>query len=131
MTVTITSLPALRVAQVCTEVREEAEIGAAVEELTARAAAAGLTGPAIHTYFGGPEAIEVTVGVVVPSDGVELPAVGRAATVVHLGPVELDEAWQALDAALAEQGLESYGLYRRVDVTGGVELQVPVRELGS
>jgi hypothetical protein len=131
VTVTITSLPALRVARVSASVRDEAEIGAAVEALTARAAAAGLTGPAVHTYFGGPDTIEVTVGVVVPSDGVELPAVDRAATVVHQGEVDLDEAWQALDEALAERGLESYGLHRRVDVAGGVELQVPVRDLGT
>lgn len=131
MSVTITSLPAMRVAQVSTSVHDTAEIGAAVEALTERAAAAGLTGPAVHTYFGGPDAIEVTVGVLVPSDGVELPAVDRAATVVHLGPVDLDAAWQALDDALAERGLESYGLHRRVDVAGGVELQCPVRDLGT
>jgi hypothetical protein len=131
MTVTVTSLPALRVAQVSTSVRDTAEIGAAVEALTARAAAAGLSGPAVHTFFGGPDAIEVTVGVLVPSGGVELPAIDRAATVVHQGEVDLDEAWDALDSALVEQGLESYGLHRRVDVDGGVELQVPVRDLGS
>lgn len=131
MTVTITSLPALRVAQVSAEVGDTAQLGAAVETLTAHAAAAGLSGPAVHTYFGRPDAIEVTVGVVVSSGGVELPAVDRAATRV-LGPAEeIDDAWRALDAALAERGLESYGLHRRVDVAGGVELQCPVRDLGT
>jgi hypothetical protein len=108
MTVTITSLPALRVAQVRAEVRDTAEIGAAVETLTERAAAAGLTGPAVHTYFGRPDGsvIDVTVGV---------PVTGSVS---------------GLDA-LAERGLESYGLHRQVDVAGGVELQCPVRDLGT
>lgn len=150
-TLRLTSLPALRLAQVSGEVNDTSEIGEAVGilsgTLTARLAAAGAPahGAAIRTYYGRPDGSKIDVAVAVPLEPgaeppeglelAELPAEERAAIVTHRGPAEeIGDAWNTLDVGLAERGLESYGPYRQVhlDETGEhVELQCPVRDNGS
>ncbi|SHF82672.1 GyrI-like domain-containing protein [Streptoalloteichus hindustanus] len=146
-------LPALRLAQLSGEVDETHEIPAMVDDLlgalNTRLTAAGvpLDGRVVRTYYGRPDGskIDVAVGTLLdpgaqPVAGLELaelPGEDRAAVVAYQGPVEdVEGAWNALDVALAERGLEARGPYRQVhleDEEGRrvVELQCPVREAGS
>lgn len=142
-TLAVKSLPALRLAQVSAEVNDTTELGAAVstllDTLTERAAAAGLIGVPVRTYYGRPDGSKIDVAVGLPATAavaglelVELPAVDQAASVVHRGPAEeIADAWQTLDVGLEERGLESYGMHRQIHHVNGVELQCPVRDLGS
>ncbi|MFI0485568.1 hypothetical protein [Actinomadura sp. 9N215] len=157
-------LPALRLAQVSAQVDDVDEIAATVEALfwtlTARLAAAGapMSGRVIRTYSGRPDGskIDVAVGVTLaqgadPAAGLEsaglesaglesaeLPAVERGAVATHRRAANgTDDPWLAVDAVLAERGLESWGLYRQVrledtdDDRHVFELQCPVREIGG
>jgi DNA-binding transcriptional MerR regulator len=129
-------LPAMRLAQVSSEVNDISEIGDTVEMLTRK-----LPG-SVRTFYGRPDGskIDVAVGIplasgVQPADGLEivdLPAEERAAVVTHTGPEDdIADAWLTFDIALEERGLESYGLHRQLHRNGAVELQCPVRPLGS
>jgi len=164
MTMTISTLrfeplPAIRLAQVAGEVNDTSEIRGVVaalsETLAARLAAAGVVlEERVCTYFGrldGPK-IDVAVGVRIaagqaiqadqaPIAGLvaaELPAVDRAALVrIDRGEGDGIDPWLTVDAALAERGLESYGVYRQVFLQAAgrdqqvVELQCPVRASSS
>ena len=152
-TLRIEPLPALRIAQVSGEVNDTSEIRAMVAELSealaARLTAAGLTlGERICTYHGRPDGskIDVAVGVrLVPGqqpvaglDVADLPAVDQAALARHdRTQDDAIDPWLTIDAALAQRGLETHGLYRQVffqDTEDGqqtVELQCPVRDSAS
>ncbi|GAA1871504.1 GyrI-like domain-containing protein [Pseudonocardia ailaonensis] len=85
-----------------------------------------ITGPAFGHYFGMPgETVDLAAGFptdrpVTPEGDVvagELPA-GRVARLVHAGSFDgLGEAWQALGAWIAEQGLTPGGEFWEVYVT--------------
>jgi hypothetical protein len=134
-TLVVTALPALRIAGLRGEANDVTEIAAVVAVLLDRAPA-DMT---VRTFYGRPNGSKIDVVVGRPAtaavDGLELvdlPAVARAASVVHRGPAgEIGDAWQTLDVGLAERGLESYGVHRQLHHADGVELQCPVRELGS
>lgn len=154
-TLQLKALPALRLAQVSTEVNDTTELGTTTAvlfaTLTDRLAAAGLamTDGGIRTYYGRPDGSKIDVAVALPVDAgigsvaglevVDLPAEERAAAVVHEGPGdEIADAWATMEVALAARGLESYGVHRQVHLDDGadpgrrvVELQCPVREAGS
>ncbi|GAA5151194.1 hypothetical protein GCM10023321_17800 [Pseudonocardia eucalypti] len=142
----IQPLPAPRLAQVSGAANDTSEIPAMVDTLISRLAATGIGGNGIRTYHGRPDGskIDVAVGVTLdaeadPPAGLELarlPAEERAAVVTHGTADDDGDPWLTVDAALAERGLESYGVYRQVHVRGEgegrpvVELQCPVRDSG-
>jgi DNA-binding transcriptional MerR regulator len=149
-TLQLKALPALRLAQVSAEVNDTTEIGATTgalfQTLTERLAAAGLSMPGrgIRTYYGRPDGSKIDVAVALPVDSdlepvdglelVELPAEEHGASVVHRGPAnEISDAWQTMDVALEQRGLESHGIHRQVHLTNddAAELQCPVRPAGS
>lgn len=139
-TLQITSLPALRLAQVSAEVNDVTEIsgivGSLFEALVERLAAAGIEaeGAGVRTYYGRPDGtkIDVAAGLPIEDDSagalseatvagvpeveiVDLPAEPMAATVVHRGPAsEIADAWQTFAVATSERGLTSYGVNRQV-----------------
>jgi len=151
-TLQIKALPALRLAQVSTEVNDTTEIsrlvGSLFETLARRLTDAGvpITSRGIRTYYGRPDGskIDVAAGLPVgpdvgPVEGVqfvELPAEAMAAAVVHRGPVaEIADAWLTFDVGIEQRGLQSFGTSRQVYLetpddsdTWVVELQCPVRE---
>ena len=153
-TLELKALPALRLAQASAEVNDTTEIGTMTGILFAtlneRLAVAGLpvNGETVRTYYGRPDGSKIEVAVAVQLDPaiqsidglelVELPAEDRAASVIHRGPAsEIADAWQTLDVALEQRGLESHGVHRQVQLDSEsssnvvVELQCPVREAGS
>lgn len=152
----VIELPALRLAQVGAVVNDTSEIPGATGQLfallTQRLADAGVRvhGRGVRTYYGRLDSpkIDVAAGVVVGPDFaavpgvdvIELPAEARGASVVHRGPLaEVADAWRTVDVAVAERGLESFGVSRQIfhQATDDdaecwvVELQSPVRELRS
>ncbi len=153
-TLELKALPPLRLAQTSAEVNDTTEIGATTSILFAtlneRLAAAGLPveGQSIRTYYGRPDGSKIDVAVAVTLDTsiesidglelVDLPAEPRAASVTHRGPAsEIADAWQTMDVALEQRGLESYGVHRQFQLDSDdpdntvVELQCPVREAGT
>lgn len=145
-TLRIQPLPALRLAQVSGAVNDTSEIPALVDVLISRLAATGIGGNGVRTYYGRPDGskIDVAVGVPLAADtdppaGLELarlPSEERAAVVTHGTADEDGDPWLTVDAALAERGLESHGVYRQVHVRDEgegrpvFELQCPVRDSG-
>lgn len=162
-------LPELSVVQARTQVAGTTGIGGAIEplaEATEEAIALLSLDPGprrLHTFYGclDSESVEVAVAAVLPAgaeidparlaglpEGVEIariPGVARGAKVELSGDdLGVGDAWRLLDDALADRGLVSYGLYRRVlwaaDRAGArppdahdtaavmAELQCPVRE---
>lgn len=137
-TLHIGSLPALRLAQISGEVNDISEIGDTVDQLVQKLPAPGT----VRTFYGRPDGskIDVAVGMPLgadsqPIDGleiVELAAEKPAAIVTHRGTEDdIADAWLTLDIALQERGLESYGLHRQIHRDGVVELQCPVRQIGT
>lgn len=160
-TLTVTALPALRLAQLSGEANDTTEIGAVVATLLDRAAAAGLTGLDIRTYYGRPDGskIDVTVGHA-GELGRRRTRVGRAAGCGAgrvrgasrtgrgdrrrmandgrraRGTPRRVAGWGQITSSPRGQmtlsrGLEPYGLHRQIHRADSVELQCPVRELGS
>ncbi|MQS08276.1 MerR family transcriptional regulator [Streptomyces alkaliphilus] len=155
--VVLTSLPAIRVAELTAIAPgfDPGDIGPVIgplyEELFRRLEAAGITptGPGVARYEdvpGGDGAVRVHAGVRVsasPRDGhgetgdprvLDLPAVERAATIVHRGPMEaMAPTEQALTRWLEHHGLRAIGYPREVNPecppdreAWVTELQVPV-----
>lgn len=140
----ITSLPALRLAQLTGEVREQAEIGGVIGPLFARvyeAYAGNPPQPTVAWYAGAGDGVRLAAAVVEdgePPSGLEsgtLPPVERAMVTTYRGPIEgIGEAWQALGVHLADGGFESAGIcreiYHEVHLDGEhdevIELQQPV-----
>ena len=151
-TLQIKALPALRLAQVSTEVNDITEIsglvGSLFDTLAQRLVDAGVpvTSRGIRTYYARPggSKIDVAAGLPVGPDVgpvrgvevVELPAEAMAAVVVHRGPVaEIADAWLTFDVGVQQRGLQSFGTSRQVYLETPedsdmwvVELQCPVRE---
>ncbi len=144
----------LRLVQASAEVNDISEIGTMTAVLLDRvsqrlsATSVPTAGPRIQTYYGRPDGSKIDVAVGWPVDAgctvpdgldvVELPEERNGACVVHHGPAsDIADAWQALDVALEERGLEPYGVSRQVHLHGDapddvvVELQCPVRARGS
>lgn len=154
-TLQLKPLPALRLAQVSSEVTDTTEIsrvtGPLFDTLRSRLSDAGIPveGAGIRTFYGHPDGsrIEVAAAVRAPEglpdiDGVEqveLPSEPDGASVVHRGPAaEIADAWFTIDAALEEHGLASHGLHRQIFLEAPndsgecvVELQCPVRPSGG
>ncbi len=151
-TLQVTSLAALRVAQVGTVVNDETGIGVVLPRLLhdveTRLGETGSRGTQqkIITYYGRPDGsqIEVAAGVVLGLDAdinalvaagfevVDLPEEPLAASATYPQTDQVGDAWAALDTALEEQGLRNaHGLHRQLLVlTGGgrtgLQLQCPI-----
>ncbi len=135
-------LPALRLARLGTEVRDETEIGHAVVALDARVrahlAADGRPwdGTVVRTYDAAPQGgpIRVAVGVEIDADAppvgldlVELPAEPRAASISVDGALTGEaDAWRTLDTALEPYGLTTASTYRVTVTDTSVTLQARV-----
>jgi len=153
-TLELKPLPRLRLAQTGGEVNDTTEIGTMTgilfAQLTERLTAGGLPadGQGIRTYYGRPDGGKIDVAVAVALDSdiqaidglelVDLPGVDRGASAIHRGPAsEIGDAWQTLDVALDQRGLESYGVHRQIQLDTAdpdnvvIELQCPVREAGT
>lgn len=115
---------------------------------SSRSATTSWPRPERPTAYGRPDgskndvAVAVTLDTTIDSiDGLELvdlPAEPQAASVTHRGPAsEIADAWQTMDVALEQRGLESYGVHRQLQLDSDdphnvvVELQYPVREAGT
>jgi len=150
------SLPATRLAQLSASVETVGDIGPTVGTLFARlgeamgAAGVSPSGPAMATYAVEPGRVGVGISVGWPTPGwpstgadvgsgdvevVDLPAVGRAVTLVHHGSMDdIGAAWQALETEVERRGLDTAGPGRELyletppeDPTAWVtELQQPV-----
>lgn len=140
-TLELVPLPALRLRAVSVAVRDETEIPHAARDVGARLLA-GLPPDArdaelVHLYDGtSDESIRVVAGTTAATGGdeldvVEVPAVAEGVSVTfEHAPLDVSDAWIALDAALAERGLRTTGVHRHLKVPGGaVTLQAPVRPL--
>ncbi len=143
MEFTRTSLPEVHLAQLTAEVAEQPEIAGVIGPLFERLVSAfdgRLPGPSRAWYAGDGDRLRLAAAVEaaeVPA-GVEqgsLPAVERAVVTTYRGPISgIGDAWQALGAHLAEQGLETAGIcreiYHEIHLDGRrdevVELQQPL-----
>ncbi len=152
-TLQVTSLAALRVAQVGTVVNDETGIEVVlprllhdVETRLGETGSSRGTRQKIITYYGRPDGskIEVAAGVVLGLDAdidalvaagfevVDLPEEPLAASATYPQTDQVGDAWAALDTALEEQGLRNaHGLHRQLLVlTGGgrtgLQLQCPI-----
>ncbi|MEZ5097805.1 MAG: MerR family transcriptional regulator [Nocardioides sp.] len=140
----LTSLPALRLAQLSGEATDQAQIGDVIGPLFERLVQAyggELPGPSLAWYVGEGDRIRLAAAVeergAVP-EGVEeasLAAVPRAVVTTYRGPIAgIGEAWQLVGAPRAAPGHEPAGVCREVyheihlDGSGDevVELQQPV-----
>ena len=145
----ILPLPALRLAGLVETVADEAEIGGAVRQLKERLGL-GPGEPHVLVYDGmsDPEVLTVTLGTPLdtsasPDDGdppgtrghdvvgVEA-AEAAVATTYPPGPVDVADAWLALDSAAAERGLRTVGPYRHtVHADGSATFAAPTREIDA
>ncbi|OLT18048.1 MerR family transcriptional regulator [Serinicoccus sp. CUA-874] len=137
------ALPALRLAALQAVVGDESEIGDAVADLLSRVrdqlAKNGVTDvEVVLTYDGTSEdSIVVTAGA--PTSDAQVPGLevvrvegaDRGAIVrFDTPPVDIGDAWIAIDANLEQSGQETTGVYRQtLTRDGGVVLQAPLKDL--
>lgn len=138
-TLQLGALPALRLNAVQATVLDEAEIGTAATDLlaTLRDVAGATVSSAVDLvliYDGrAEEQIVVSAGhpgadPVPGLQQIDIPAAPEGVTVTFAGaPGDVGDAWIAIDARVAEQGLRTTGIYRQVvRSAGAVLLQAPV-----
>ncbi len=123
MQFTRTSLPQVHLAQLTGEVTEQPQIAGVIGPLFERLVAAfdgRLPGPSMAWYAGDGDRLRLAAAVEVEDApaGVEqddLPAADRAVATTYRGPIAgIGDAWQALGAYLAEEGLETSGVCREL-----------------
>lgn len=135
-------LPALRLAQTSTTVRDETEIGHAVGDLTTRlrtqleAAGRPWDGSVVRIYDAPPGSGPITISVGVETPDGEAPAgldlavlesEPEGASITYDGALTDEaDAWRALDSALEPHGLATTSRYRVLVTPSSVTLQAPV-----
>ncbi len=119
-------LPFVRLASLTQTVATQPEVAGVVGPLfdqvaDAIVASGGEPGLPIAEYDMNKHGVRITVGFTYDGPAiddlviVELPAVESAVTTTHLGPMSsIDQSWDALNRAIAEQGAHAVGACREV-----------------
>jgi len=132
-TLDLAPLPALQLWSLRASVRDETEIPDAARRLRAELREWLGDDRAVVLLYDGTDddTILVTAGTSTPVDGltvVDVAPVDEGVAVTFDGPTDVADAWIALDAALADRGLRTAGVYRQTTAPDGtVTLHAEVR----